>query len=230
MANLVPAFIGPELYLPASRLLQRPMYRLFRPLHARNIHARREGIVKPHHWCLDAPRQGDFRERTPAASDGDDGTRRSYDQRVAHLTHPGCARDVDVGVRFARIGPRQNPEAEPAGLLRTARRRRHHAAEPAAHEHSSLLGYQAPDGRRPLGLLRRAGGASDHGDERAPHRRPPLPAPSPNGGCSTPRSVTRLNSSHVEISYAVFCLKKKKKNNTASILITNRIEIMKPTT
>src|SRR6266496_5065251 len=30
------------------------------------------------------------------------------------------------------------------------------------------------------------------------------------------RKSTRLNSSHVEISYAVFCLKKKKKNNTGS--------------
>src|SRR5436305_4507404 len=28
------------------------------------------------------------------------------------------------------------------------------------------------------------------------------------------RKSTRLNSSHVRISYAVFCLKKKKKNNT----------------
>src|SRR5438874_10049550 len=30
------------------------------------------------------------------------------------------------------------------------------------------------------------------------------------------RKSTRLNSSHVEISYAVFCLKKKKKNNKRS--------------
>src|SRR3989442_7929015 len=29
----------------------------------------------------------------------------------------------------------------------------------------------------------------------------------------TDRKSTRLNSSHVRISYAVFCLKKKKKNN-----------------
>src|SRR5690349_23683876 len=29
------------------------------------------------------------------------------------------------------------------------------------------------------------------------------------GGSSTDRKSTRLNSSHVEISYAVFCLKKK---------------------
>src|SRR5690349_22192943 len=30
------------------------------------------------------------------------------------------------------------------------------------------------------------------------------------------RKSTRLNSSHVEISYAVFCLKKKKKNRNVS--------------
>src|SRR5207249_5359060 len=30
------------------------------------------------------------------------------------------------------------------------------------------------------------------------------------------RKSTRLNSSHVSISYAVFCLKKKKKNNTTA--------------
>src|SRR5438874_10738251 len=32
-------------------------------------------------------------------------------------------------------------------------------------------------------------------------------------GSQLDRKSTRLNSSHVEISYAVFCLKKKKKNN-----------------
>src|SRR5690349_23188413 len=31
------------------------------------------------------------------------------------------------------------------------------------------------------------------------------------------RKSTRLNSSHVEISYAVFCLKKKKINNTNNL-------------
>src|SRR2546430_13189969 len=31
------------------------------------------------------------------------------------------------------------------------------------------------------------------------------------------RKSTRLNSSHSQISYAVFCLKKKKKNNTTHI-------------
>src|SRR5262245_63744785 len=31
------------------------------------------------------------------------------------------------------------------------------------------------------------------------------------------RKSTRLNSSHLGISYAVFCLKKKKKNNTKNV-------------
>src|SRR2546426_2491519 len=34
------------------------------------------------------------------------------------------------------------------------------------------------------------------------------------------RKSTRLNSSHLVISYAVFCLKKKKNNNSHSILCT----------
>src|SRR5436309_12259501 len=33
------------------------------------------------------------------------------------------------------------------------------------------------------------------------------------------RKSTRLNSSHVKISYAVFCLKKKKKNAVINILL-----------
>src|SRR5690349_24178929 len=32
------------------------------------------------------------------------------------------------------------------------------------------------------------------------------------------RKSTRLNSSHVEISYAVFCLKKKKKKKTTNLI------------
>src|SRR5947199_8084861 len=35
------------------------------------------------------------------------------------------------------------------------------------------------------------------------------------------RKSTRLNSSHLGISYAVFCLKKKKKNKITNIVITN---------
>src|SRR5215467_14672749 len=36
---------------------------------------------------------------------------------------------------------------------------------------------------------------------------------------ATDRKSTRLNSSHLVISYAVFCLKKKKKNKTAFVVL-----------
>src|SRR5438874_6319589 len=41
-------------------------------------------------------------------------------------------------------------------------------------------------------------------------------------GDARDRKSTRLNSSHVEISYAVFCLKKKKKNKQATEDISER--------
>src|SRR2546430_6609224 len=37
------------------------------------------------------------------------------------------------------------------------------------------------------------------------------------------RKSTRLNSSHSQISYAVFCLKKKKKNTTVTTTTTNKL-------
>src|SRR5258707_11612663 len=37
------------------------------------------------------------------------------------------------------------------------------------------------------------------------------------------RKSTRLNSSHANISYAVFCLKKKKKNHSTNVIITTII-------
>src|SRR5438874_10375472 len=43
--------------------------------------------------------------------------------------------------------------------------------------------------------------------------RPARRGPATAGRCAD-RKSTRLNSSHVEISYAVFCLKKKKKKKT----------------
>src|SRR5690349_25160218 len=51
---------------------------------------------------------------------------------------------------------------------------------------------------------------------------PPAPRPRPLTRAwwrTLDRKSTRLNSSHVEISYAVFCLKKKKKKNTNTPLI-----------
>src|SRR5688572_31638361 len=54
------------------------------------------------------------------------------------------------------------------------------------------------------------------------HRRSPTPtrrsrsrrSPPPPGTVPGDRKSTRLNSSHSQISYAVFCLKKKKKKKT----------------
>src|SRR2546427_8521839 len=53
---------------------------------------------------------------------------------------------------------------------------------------------------------------------RAGARRHDLPAPAPGRRALQDRKSTRLNSSHSQISYAVFCLKKKKKKNTHSLL------------
>src|SRR2546427_8953681 len=43
---------------------------------------------------------------------------------------------------------------------------------------------------------------------------PRTPGHEPDRRASRDRKSTRLNSSHSQISYAVFCLKKKKKQNT----------------
>src|SRR5438067_7893602 len=81
--------------------------------------------------------------------------------------------------------------------------------------------FRSEDGSR--GRRRRAGrpqheGEADRGnDESASHGisfrasvGPPIRVGSPSRH-SGDRKSTRLNSSHVSISYAVFCLKKKKK-------------------
>src|SRR3989475_4489587 len=45
-----------------------------------------------------------------------------------------------------------------------------------------------------------------------------LPAPAPHGNWED-RKSTRLNSSHSQISYAVFCLKKKKVSKTNALIL-----------
>src|SRR2546427_9434077 len=54
-----------------------------------------------------------------------------------------------------------------------------------------------------------------------PRRGEYVPGPCTHRGVADPRLLadrksTRLNSSHSQISYAVFCLKKKKKNNIST--------------
>src|SRR5215217_8947548 len=83
------------------------------------------------------------------------------------------------------------------------------------------------------------GALSQHGQDRRPNiaapglRRPPArTATEPRGtkGRLSPedRKSTRLNSSHANISYAVFCLKKKKTQNIASSLKDKNYQEEKP--
>src|SRR5258705_10010053 len=51
--------------------------------------------------------------------------------------------------------------------------------------------------------------------------------PQPRSRLLTDRKSTRLNSSHLGISYAVFCLKKKKKRNKATSRWNNDTQIKK---
>src|SRR2546430_4221183 len=56
-------------------------------------------------------------------------------------------------------------------------------------------------------------------DARPPHRLSARPAAGRDRrALPRDRKSTRLNSSHSQISYAVFCLKKKKKRTTSSIM------------
>src|SRR2546430_6729088 len=74
--------------------------------------------------------------------------------------------------------------------------------------------FRSGVGRRGFRLL--AGGAAE---EHEPRRRRAISRG--GGGARAPdRKSTRLNSSHSQISYAVFCLKKKKKTSghTCSVL------------
>src|SRR2546426_2665521 len=62
---------------------------------------------------------------------------------------------------------------------------------------------------------RRSGAARPHGTGRARAGRAGVRAPA-EGREDGDRKSTRLNSSHLVISYAVFCLKKKKTNRVTS--------------
>src|SRR6266498_3717441 len=125
----------------------------------------------------------------------------------------GCARleppALDIPARGAtdRVGERGG-RLEPEPLLRLRG-----VADPARREelHRELaVERQAPAGRRGDGVGERRDHAErPRGDPDAPRadaERPRRLAHEPGGG---DRKSTRLNSSHVRISYAVFCLKKK---------------------
>src|SRR3712207_7689812 len=59
-------------------------------------------------------------------------------------------------------------------------------------------------------------------------QRPPLHRARSDHHFLRDRKSTRLNSSHANISYAVFCLKKKKKSNKCFASTTNRLHRKRP--
>src|SRR6266508_6250895 len=71
-------------------------------------------------------------------------------------------------------------------------------------------------------LFRSAADRPGHGRAQQPHldvRRSVARAGRRRDRPALDRKSTRLNSSHVAISYAVFCLKKKKTNTITAILV-----------
>src|SRR5438034_5008084 len=79
----------------------------------------------------------------------------------------------------------------------------HPAASGAAQEEDLAQGRDRAQGRP-------SGEPLQDGETLcARHRRRKISCPAP-GGAHSDRKSTRLNSSHTVISYAVFCLKKKK--------------------
>src|SRR5215204_5811901 len=91
------------------------------------------------------------------------------------------------------------------------------------HVHRRADARRRVRGRTDLACRAAAGGPAsggcDHGRARRPapahHGHAPGVATGPRLGSAADRKSTRLNSSHTVISYAVFCLKKKKKPHTA---------------
>src|SRR5207253_10563130 len=83
------------------------------------------------------------------------------------------------------------------------------------HDALPISSQPGSAGRAPLPLVYIPDGivacAEAHGGARLRH--PPACVPVRLVPASTDRKSTRLNSSHVAISYAVFCLKKKIQNN-----------------
>src|SRR5205807_8715257 len=89
-----------------------------------------------------------------------------------------------------------HPVAPDDGLARARRTRCHQASEGRAH----AVRRRVPGSES----RQRAHGVGEHGHPRGAVPRAAAPP--------ADRKSTRLNSSHLVISYAVFCLKKKKKN------------------
>src|SRR2546426_4264854 len=95
-------------------------------------------------------------------------------------------------------------------------RTRDGTAQPKAPVRASGLSSSRPSGRSPNPLPKNTEGVTVSNDSASTFLPPVPPTSQPT---PTDRKSTRLNSSHLVISYAVFCLKKKKRSDIHSLYI-----------
>src|SRR5690606_39893211 len=155
--------------------------------------------------------------------------RRGQDDLDAHLGGPGPAQPRASAVPGAAPGAAVGPGTGPAYRLhepKSPRGVRLYGAGCGGHGALPVPGPAAGVAARRLG-----GGGRGHGS----HGRRPPAGPAHHGafrrrtaagvlGAGPDRKSTRLNSSHVKISYAVVCLKKKKEELT-KMQLDNQKEI-----
>src|SRR5260221_1398252 len=196
-----PPFICPDVLL-AHLIAGGCVHRRRRPAHRRGVRFSRD-----RRGALHAARA-----LLPFQSKADDAAR-----RVGSFDRPFLRRDLrDAELSRAALAPRiavPLDDARVRGVHRRVRRHSLHGNLDAASAASAILARRLGEG----GDGRRIG----HHRGRAPAAR----SEDSRGG-GTDRKSTRLNSSHTMISYAVFCLKKKKIfiacNNTALLHKRNR--------
>src|SRR6266508_1097028 len=116
-------------------------------------------------------------------------------------------RGIDAADRLVPYG------MQPGGAKRCARRR--HCCCRAHNERSAGGDRGRPPGWRSRSEQRRPSDRHGHGRQRRHHARATRSA-------ERDRKSTRLNSSHVAISYAVFCLKKKKEKKSDQVGKSNQ--------
>jgi hypothetical protein len=76
-------------------------------------------------------------ERPVAAPDREHGVRGAHHEGVASLAEAGRDRDVHERVGGRAVGPGQDADGRPAGVLRAPAGGLHDAAEPSADEHDA---------------------------------------------------------------------------------------------
>src|SRR3989454_4852688 len=117
---------------------------------------------------------------------------------------PGIRLETTNGVRGVAVGDVDQPVPGVEGhIVRHEVRRAHAAGQPEREARVDLHDLEVG-----------AAGRGEHLDVRhePPQRQDVIPTGQREARVVGDRKSTRLNSSHLVISYAVFCLKKKKQN------------------